>query len=134
MTAPRVGDSDDRPSRRPTASEDVITELAPDCFIKGAFSCSRTEATIQASALSWRTVSVARTLESSRSVVMMICRASATPARCSTSERVASPVTTASPSAWASETAWLPLSTTTIRSRSMPLPTRVSTALRPLVP
>ena len=57
----------------------MITELAPDCFIRGAFSCSRTEATIQASALSWRTVSVASTLESSRSVVMMTCLACSTP-------------------------------------------------------
>ncbi len=49
---PSVGESDDSPSSRPTASDDVITELAPDCFISGAFSCSRTEATIQASAFS----------------------------------------------------------------------------------
>ena len=62
-----------------------MTEFAPDCFISGAFSCSRTAATIQASGLAWRTVSVASTLESSRSVVMMTWSASPTPARRRTS-------------------------------------------------
>ena len=56
-----------------------MTELAPDCFISETFSCSRTAATIQASGLSWRTVRVASTLESSRSVVMMTWRAVCTP-------------------------------------------------------
>ena len=111
-----------------------MTELAPDCLISGAFSCSRTAATIQASGLSWRTVSVASTLESSRLVVMMTWLASPTPARRSTSRRVASPVTTARPSACASDIAVGLGSTTTMASRSCPLLTRVSTALRPFVP
>ena len=79
-----------------------MTEFAPDWRISATFSCSRTAATIQTSGLSWRTVSVASTLESSRSVVMITWLASSTPARRSTSWRVASPVTTARPSACAS--------------------------------
>jgi hypothetical protein len=69
----------------------VITALAPDCRISGTFSCSRTAATIQASGLSWRAVSVVSTLESSRLVVMMTWLASDTPARRSTSRRVGVP-------------------------------------------
>ena len=60
-------------------------------------------------------------MESSRSVVMITCRAWATPARRSTSRRVASPVTTASPSACASPSAVLLGSTTTIRSAVDPV-------------
>jgi hypothetical protein len=65
---------------------------------------------------------------------MMTWLAVEMPARWSTSRRVASPVTTARPSACASARALAPLSTTTIASRSWPLLTRVSTALRPFVP
>ena len=46
MTEPRFGDSDERPSRRPTASEEVITELAPLCRTSGTLSCSRTDTTM----------------------------------------------------------------------------------------
>ena len=111
-----------------------MTELAPDWRISGTFSCSRTEATIQASGLSWRTVSVASTLESSRSVVMMTWSASATPACRSTWRRVASPMMTVRPSSWASCLAAGLGSTMTMESLLCPLLTSVSTAERPLVP
>ena len=118
MTEPSIGDIDESPSRRPTASEEVITELAPDCRISGTFSCSRTEATIQASGLSWRTVRVTSTLESSRSVVMMTWVAFSTPAWRSTPRRVASPAMTTSWSRLPSATATGLGSTTTIASRT----------------
>ena len=54
-----------------------MTELAPDCRISGHVLAARgPRTTIQASGLSWRTVRVASTLESSRSVVMMTWLAS----------------------------------------------------------
>ncbi len=134
ITEPSVGERDESPSSRPTASEEVITELAPDCLINGAFSCSRTADTIQASGLSWRTVRVASTLESSRSVVMMTCSAWATRACRSTLRRVASPTTTARPSLFASSMATWDVSTISTCSRSWPLLMSVSTALRPFVP
>jgi hypothetical protein len=73
-------------------------------------------------------------LESSRSVVMITWVALSTWAWRRTARRVASPVMTERPSAWASTLAMGLGSTTTMASRGWPLPTMVSTALRPLVP
>ena len=56
----------DRPSNRPTVSELVTTDDAPDWRTNGTFSCSLTETTTPAVGLSWRTVSVARSEVPSR--------------------------------------------------------------------
>ena len=45
MTEPRLGLSVESPSRRPTASDEVITEFAPDWRTSGTLFCSRTAAT-----------------------------------------------------------------------------------------
>ena len=95
MTVPALGLSTDSPSSRPAALALVITASAPDCRSSGAFSSSRTAATIFAPRLSCRAVSVTSTAVSSRWVAMMICRARCTSARSSTSLRVASPTTPA---------------------------------------
>ena len=94
----------------------------------------RAAAMIQASGFIARAVSVVSTFESSRLVVMITWSACATPARCSTSLRVASPVTTASSSACASARAVELVSTITTLPLSSPLLSRVLTADRPLVP
>ena len=103
-TVPSAGLTVASPSSRPTASEERMTALAPLCRTRPWFSASRTAATISAVGLSWRAVNVASTVESSRAVVMMISLATGTPARRSTSEWVASPMTPTSPISLASST------------------------------
>ena len=91
MIMPRLGLTADRPSSRPTASEEVTTALAPDWRSSEALSSSRTATTTWALGLSWRTVSMTRIAESSRSKVMITSRALMISARRRISRRVASP-------------------------------------------
>ncbi|KRD19086.1 hypothetical protein ASE41_20295 [Streptomyces sp. Root264] len=93
MTLPAAGLSTDRPRSRPAAPALVMTSSAPDCRSSGAFSSSRTAATIFAPGLSCRAVSATSTAVSSRWVAMTIRPARCTSARRSTSLRVASPTT-----------------------------------------
>jgi beta-glucanase (GH16 family) len=82
------------PSRRPAVSEEVTTEVAPDCSSRWRFSSSRTAATIEAFGASSRAVSVVSTALSSRSVATMTARARSTRASRSVAVRVESPTTT----------------------------------------
>ena len=88
---PRFGLTADSPSSRPTASDEVTTALAPDWRSSEALSSSRTATTTWALGLSWRTVSITRIAESSRSRVMITSRALMISARRRISRRVASP-------------------------------------------
>ena len=72
-----------------------MTELAPLCVSRSAFSDSRTAATIVTSGASWRTVSVVRTAESSRLTATMTARARAISASRSTESLVDVPCTVA---------------------------------------
>ncbi len=134
MIVPISGPMAERPRRRPTVSELVTTDDAPDWRTSGTLTCSRTATITPAVGFSCRTVSVARTAASSRSREMMIWRALLTSARRSTSRRVASPWKAARPSALASSTATALPSSTTILSARSPWRRSVLTALRPFVP
>jgi hypothetical protein len=133
-TATTRGLSVDRPSSRPAAAEEVITESAPDWRSRLAFSSSRTLAVIGTVGLSWRTVSTISTAASSRLAATMTARAFSTDVRRSTSVRPASPTMPVNPDAVASSMADGSESTTTMCSGSVPLPSSARMALRPLVP
>ena len=68
------------PSSRPAAADDVMTEVAPLCISRSAFSSSRTAATSVTFGASCRMVSVVSTAVSSRSTATMTALALATSA------------------------------------------------------
>jgi hypothetical protein len=95
---------------------------------------SRTATTMRVLGASSFAVRVTRTAVSSRFVATITADAWCTPAIRSTDERVAFPVTVTRPRAEAASSWARSVSTTTICSGSVPSPSRVSTAARPLVP
>ena len=120
-----------KPSNRPAASADVMTDVAPLWRRRWTFSSSRTAATIVAVGLSSRAVSVTSTAVSSRLTATMIERASAIPAWRSTAVDAAVPQITVRPVAFACSRASGESSMTTTSLAPDPLVEQGRRALAP---